>query len=86
MKLELPSCKNQLMKDMKGNAVNSGLKICSVLGYGEAVPQFGNLEDSVTPRMSAMKGVFFLLFNVFIFRSVKENALKCFNFKATETR
>lgn len=70
MKLELPSCKNQLMKDMKGNAVNSGLKICSVLGYGEAVPQFGNLEDSVTPRMSAMKGVFFLLCLMFLFSGV----------------
>jgi len=68
---------------MKGNAVNFGLKICSVLGYGEAVPQFGNLEDSVTPRISAMKGVFFLFCLMFLLSRVWKKML---NFKATETR
>lgn len=68
---------------MKGNAVNFGLKICSVLGYGEAVPQFGNLEDSVTPRISAMKGVFFPFCLMFLLSRVWKKML---NFKATETR
>ena len=68
---------------MKGNAVNFGLKICSVLGYGKAVPQFGNLEDSVTPRISAMNGVFFLFCLMILFSRVWKKML---NFKATETR
>ena len=58
---------------MKGNAVNFGLKICSVLGYGEAVQQFGNLEDSV----------FFLFCLMFLLSRVWKKML---NFKATETR
>lgn len=51
------------------NAVNSGLKICSVLGDGRAAGlQFKNFEDSVTSRMSKSWRVFFTpLFNALYF-------------------